>query len=120
MEHIDDEYYHNHNHQYVDKAADIRGIPLSDSSNRRTFFFKMSPPEIKNAGGRVSFVPASSDIYNFHDTHFSIWDLLCKSQSCAKLGMFCANVVAKKKIEKNYEFCNNNHRLIRYCLQDER
>lgn len=58
----------------------------------------MSPPEIKNAGGRVSFVPAFSDNMIFHDTHFSIGDLPCKSQSCAKLGMFCANVY--RDIEK--------------------
>ena len=30
---------------------------------------------------------------NFHDTHSNIWDLPCKSQSCAGLRKFCANFI---------------------------
>jgi hypothetical protein len=32
----------------------------------------------------------------FHDTHFNIGDLPCKSQSRASLGKFCANVVPEE------------------------
>lgn len=41
----------------------------------------------------MCFVPAFLVCMNFHDTHFNIGDLPCKSQSCAKLGKFCANGV---------------------------
>ena len=37
---------------------------------------------------------------NYHDTNSSIWDLPCKSQSCASLGKFSANVVSNKNKEK--------------------
>lgn len=32
-----------------------------------------------------------------HDTHSNIWDFPCKSQSCASLEKFCANVVPEHK-----------------------
>lgn len=38
---------------------------------------------------------------NFHDTHSNIWDLPCKSQSCASLGKFCANVAPYIKIDNS-------------------
>lgn len=33
---------------------------------------------------------------DYHDTNSNIWDLRCKSQSCASLGKFCANVVPEE------------------------
>ena len=57
----------------------------------------MSALRNKNAGeAGVCFVPAFLICMNFHDTHFNIGDLPCKSQSCAKLGKFCANGMPEK------------------------
>lgn len=50
--------------------------------------------------GTYHFVPAFLVCMNFHDTHFNIGDLPCKSQSCAKLGKFCANFV-----QREYRLC---------------
>ena len=41
----------------------------------------------------------------FHDTHFNIEDLPCKSQSCASLGKFCANVVPEMKRNISLQSC---------------
>lgn len=59
----------------------------------------MSALRNKNAGeAGVCFVPAFLACMNFHDTHFNIGDLPCKSQSCAKLGRFCANGMLGKML----------------------
>lgn len=38
----------------------------------------------------------------FHDTHFNIGNLPCKSQSCASLRKFCANVVPDMIINNSW------------------
>lgn len=62
----------------------------------------MSALRNKNAGeAGVCFVSAFLVCMNFHDTYFNIGDLPCKSQSCAKLGKFCANGVPEEETQEN-------------------
>ena len=50
---------------------------------------------------------------NYHDTHSNIWDLPCKSQSCASLRKFCANVVPNEKV---IYFDISSNRLLNFFL----
>lgn len=109
VEYIDDECNQDNSHQNVNKAADIRGVASLGQQEPFQFLFQWFTSRIiENAGGKPGwdFLPAFlcgvGCIWNygafrlcmiFHDTHFNIVNLPCKSQSCASLGKFCANVV---------------------------
>lgn len=94
MEHVDDERDQDHGDQYVDKAADVRGIaPFGQQEPLESVFQSFTSRTIRNAGAWLgnSLVPAFPVFIFFHDTHSIISDLPCKSQCCAKLGQVCAN-----------------------------
>lgn len=88
MEDIDDESDQDDGYKDVDEAADIRGVSSLGQQEPFQFFLKMSPPGQQKAGGIRGGHPACVQLQYmiFHNTYFSIWDLPCKSQCCAKLG----------------------------------
>lgn len=113
VEYIDDERHQYDHNQNVDKTADIRGVASFGQQEPFEFFSQyVTSRIIKGAGIKPGwgFLPAS-EVWrkphtgyggfrlrmNFHDTHSNIWDLPCKSQSCASFGKFCANVVPDMK-----------------------
>ena len=99
MENVDDESDQDDGHEDVDEAADIRGITsLGQQEPFQLFSQYVTSQIIKDAGMKLGcgFLPASKVwrkphtrygvfrlCMNFHDTHSNIWDLPCKSQSCA-------------------------------------
>ena len=112
VEYIDDECNQDNSHQNVNKAADIRGVASLGQQEPFQFLFQWFTSRIiKNAGGKPGwdFLPAfrcgraahwirsGCLCMIFHDTHFNIGDLPCKSQCRASLGKFCANVVPDSK-----------------------
>ena len=62
----------------------------------------------------MCFVPAFLVCMNFHDTHFNIGDLPCKSQNCAKLGKFCANGVPWERVISSEEILNRD--TSKFCI----
>ena len=53
---------------------------------------------------KISAQTPFSAYINFHDTHSGVYDFACKSQRCAIMGKFCANVVSDHK-RAHLDFC---------------